>query len=59
MRRGMRLLDIFHTWKTLASMPQATAYGGSAVYKGQLYCFGGTNAGYGQGVVNYVQIYQP
>ncbi|MGA2423895.1 MAG: kelch repeat-containing protein [Terriglobales bacterium] len=45
------------TWKTLAPMPQATWVGGSAVYKGQLYCLGGaTNQ---EDALNYVQIYQP
>ena len=46
------------TWKTLAAMPQATLLSGSAVYKGQLYCFGGLDT-YAGNVLNYVQIYQP
>lgn len=37
-------------------MPQATLLPGSAVYKGQLYCFGGL---YLEGALNNVQIYQP
>jgi N-acetylneuraminic acid mutarotase len=44
-----------NTWKTLAPMPVPTQFPGSAVYKGQLYCFGG----YWGGALNNVQIYQP
>ena len=47
-----------NTWKTLASMPQATMFPGSAAYKGRLYCFGGTSSYLGT-VLNNVQIYQP
>ena len=36
-------------------MPAPTQFPGSAVYKGQLYCFGGLG---GTGVLNNVQIYQ-
>lgn len=46
-----------NAWKTLASMPQATLAPGSAVYKGQLYCFGGFYTG--GDYLNNVQIYQP
>ncbi len=46
-------------WTTsLASMPQGTMEGSSAVYKGQLYCIGGL-ATYGGPPINNVQIYQP
>jgi len=46
-------------WTTaLAPMPQATMFGGSVAYKGQLYCFGGW-ATYLGAVINNVQIYQP
>jgi N-acetylneuraminic acid mutarotase len=44
------------TWKTIASMPQATLFPGSVVYKGRLYCFGGFVQ---QGGLNNAQIYQP
>ncbi len=47
-----------NTWKTLAPMPQAAMFAGSAVYKGQLYCIGGTSSFYGA-VLGNVQIYQP
>ncbi len=47
-----------NTWSTLASMTSATAFGGSAVYQGQLYCFGGSTGFYGD-ASNNVQIYQP
>ncbi|MGA9352277.1 MAG: hypothetical protein WBV46_01215, partial [Terriglobales bacterium] len=43
---------------TLASMPQGTMYGSSAVYKGQLYCMGGWTTWVGSPISN-VQIYQP
>ena len=43
-------------WETLASMPQATSWGGSAVYGGKLYCFGSTD-GYSGPLL--LQIYQP
>jgi len=46
------------TWTTLASMPQAAMFAGSAVYKGQLYCISGL-ASYGGTAINNVQIYQP
>lgn len=46
------------TWTTLASLPQATQSAGSAVYEGQLYCFGG-NATQGGASIANVQIYQP
>ena len=48
-------------WTTLASMPQGVISPGSAVNKGILYCFGGSNSGvFFQGsVFNYLQIYQP
>jgi Galactose oxidase, central domain len=45
-------------WNTLASMPHATLLPGSAVYQGQLYCFGGVSTFVGT-VLGYVQIYQP
>jgi N-acetylneuraminic acid mutarotase len=44
-------------WKTLAPIPVGTQDGGSAVYKGKLYCFGGF-LGNGKTVGN-LQIYQP
>lgn len=47
-----------NTWKTLASMPQAAMFAGSAAYKGRLYCFGGTSSFQGTVLTN-VQIYQP
>jgi len=43
---------------TLALMPQGTMLGGSAVYKGQLYCIGGW-ASWNGSVLDNVQIYQP
>jgi N-acetylneuraminic acid mutarotase len=47
-------------WTTLAPMPQAAAVPGSAVYKGLLYCIGGSSSGViGQGILGNVQIYQP
>lgn len=48
-----------NAWKPLAPMPQATLWGGSAVYKGQLYCFGGAPSYGGGSALDYVQIYQP
>lgn len=47
-----------NTWKSLAPMLQAALFAGSAVYKGQLYCIGGSEA-FGTTVLNNVQIYQP
>lgn len=47
-----------NAWKTLAAQPQAVFSAGSAVYKGQLYCFGGEQV-QGGPAQNYVQIYQP
>ena len=47
-----------NTWTTLAPMPQAALAPGAAVYKKQLYCFGGWTA-VGGSVLNNVQIYQP
>ena len=47
-----------NSWKTLAPMPQAAVLGGSAVYRGLLYCFGGWAALQGT-VLNNVQIYHP
>lgn len=47
-----------NTWATLASMPQGTQASGSAMYQGQLYCFGGQDAQAGT-VIGNVQIYQP
>jgi N-acetylneuraminic acid mutarotase len=43
---------------TLAPMPQATMLAASAVYKGQLYCFGGWATWVGAPISN-VQIYHP
>ncbi len=43
---------------TLASVPQSTIFPASAVYKKQLYCFGGWGSN-GGAVINDVQIYQP
>lgn len=48
-----------NTWKTLAPMPQYAMATGSAVYKGKLYCIGGTVAYWENGALNNVQIYQP
>lgn len=45
-------------WTTLAAMPQGSMFGSSAVYKGQLYCFGGWSGWLGT-PINNVQIYQP
>jgi N-acetylneuraminic acid mutarotase len=48
-------------WTRLADMPQRTVLSASAVYNGQLYCFGGVD-GWGVSGVTYlnnVQIYQP
>ena len=39
-------------------MPQAALFQGSAVYKGNLYCFGGNDTFRGT-VLDNVQIYQP
>ena len=47
-----------HKWATLAAMPQATLLPGSAVYKKQLFCFGGITTFVGT-VLGNVQIYQP
>ena len=47
-----------NTWATLAPMPQAAMFGGSAVYKGLLYCISGS-ASFGGAALNNVQIYQP
>jgi hypothetical protein len=47
-----------NAWKTLAPIPQAAMFAASAVYKGKLYCFGGTSTYQGT-VLNNVQIYQP
>ncbi|MGP0019298.1 MAG: choice-of-anchor tandem repeat GloVer-containing protein [Candidatus Sulfotelmatobacter sp.] len=43
---------------TLASIPQGTMFPGSAVYNGQLFCFGGESTWTGSPIGN-VQIYQP
>ncbi|MGB9196243.1 MAG: kelch repeat-containing protein [Terriglobales bacterium] len=45
-------------WTTLASIPQSTIFPASAVYKKQLYCFGGWSSWEGS-ITNNVQIYQP
>jgi Kelch motif len=47
-----------NAWKKFPPMPQAALFQGSAVYQGNLYCFGGQNAFDGT-VLNNVQIYQP
>jgi len=47
-----------NTWETLADMPLATMLLYSAVYNGQLYCFGGSDAWEGN-LLDHVQIYQP
>lgn len=47
-----------NVWEMLADMPQATIFSFSAVYNGQLYCFGGA-IGWTDTLVNTVQIYQP
>jgi uncharacterized repeat protein (TIGR03803 family) len=48
-------------WTTLSVMSQPATDPGSAVYKGQLFCFGGSSYGIAfQGTIyNNVQIYQP
>ena len=46
------------TWTTLAAEPQAAMFPGSAVYKGKLYCIGGS-ASFAGTPLNNVQIYQP
>jgi len=40
-------------------MPQYAMATGSAVYKGKLYCIGGTVAYWEPGALDNVQIYQP
>ncbi len=59
---ALRLTETFtpstNAWKRSAPMPQAALFQGSAVYEGNLYCFGGVNA-LGGTVLNIVQIYQP
>lgn len=59
---AMRLNESFkpskNAWTTLASMPQASMTAASAVYKKQLYCFGGTSTDSGTVLTN-VQIFQP
>jgi N-acetylneuraminic acid mutarotase len=47
-----------NNWKTLAPLPTAAVFGGSAMYKGLLYCIGGWTAYQGT-VLNNVQIYHP
>jgi uncharacterized repeat protein (TIGR03803 family) len=46
------------SWTTLSSIPQATVAPASAVYNGQLFCFGGWTAFQGT-ILNNLQIYQP
>ncbi|MGA2357175.1 MAG: hypothetical protein ABSG02_21990, partial [Terriglobales bacterium] len=46
------------SWKSLASEPQGAIGAGSAVHRGQLYCFGGWGSWNGS-ILNNVQIYQP
>jgi len=46
-----------NAWKTLAPMPTAAVLGGSAVYKGLLYCIGGLDVN--RFPLSTVQIYQP
>ena len=48
-----------NTWATLADIPQGTIGAASAVYNGQLYCFGGAPSYPGGAALNNVQIYQP
>jgi hypothetical protein len=50
-----------NAWTTLSVMSQTVTDLDSAVYKGQLYCFGGSSYGIAfQGTIyNNVQIYQP
>jgi kelch-like protein 18 len=43
-------------WHGLAHMPQSATFDSSAVYDGQLYCFGGL---WGNTTLDNVQIYQP
>jgi len=47
-----------NTWTTLADIPQSTVAAGSAVYNGQLYCFGGAGLFVAR-ALNNVQIYTP
>jgi hypothetical protein len=49
-------------WTTLAPLLKAVVSTGSAVYNGQLYCFGGGSTGdvgFQGKVYSIVQIYQP
>jgi N-acetylneuraminic acid mutarotase len=47
-------------WATLAAMPQASVFPGSTIYKGKLYCIGGTSVfGESSTALGNVQIYQP
>jgi N-acetylneuraminic acid mutarotase len=47
-------------WATLAAMPQGSVFAGSTIYKGKLYCVGGTSVfGESSTVLGDVQIYQP
>lgn len=47
-----------NSWKALSPMPQAAIAPGSAIYKSQLFCFGGWTAWNGA-ILGTVQIYQP
>jgi hypothetical protein len=40
-------------------MPTAAAYAAGAVYKGKIYCFGGSNFDTGGTFYNLTQIYTP
>jgi N-acetylneuraminic acid mutarotase len=47
------------SWSTLLAMPTAAAYAAGAVYKGKIYCFGGSNFDTGGTFYNLTQIYTP
>jgi N-acetylneuraminic acid mutarotase len=49
---------VSNTWTRLADIPQTTLGAGSSVYRGKLYCFGGSSTD-GGALLNNVQIYQP
>jgi hypothetical protein len=50
-----------NSWKVLSPLAVGTTAPGSAVWNGQLYCFGGgdSTGGTGGNFYNNVQIYQP
>jgi hypothetical protein len=58
----MSLIESFkvsnNPWTTLAPLPQATLFAGSAVDNGLLYCIGGVDAYMGN-LLSNLQIHQP